>query len=39
MDNFQDLRFYQRSSKNMNDDIMFCKKVNKSLTQKTVLKV
>ena len=37
-DNLQKLRFYQRSSKTMNDNIMFHTKV-KILTQKNVLKV
>ena len=37
-DNLQKLRFYQRSSKTMNDNIMFHIKV-KILAQKTVLKV
>ena len=37
-DNLQKLKFYQRSSKNMKDNIMFHTKV-KILTQKTVLKV
>ena len=36
-DNLQNLRFYQRYSKNMNQNI-FCTK-SKLLTQKTVLKV
>ena len=36
-DNLQNLRFYQRSSKNMNQN-MFCTK-SRLLTQKTVLKV
>ena len=36
-DNIQNLKFYQGSSKNMNDNMMFCTK-NKLLTQKTVLK-
>ena len=37
-DNLQKLRFYQRSSKTMNDNIMFRTKF-KILRQKTVLKL
>ena len=36
--NLQKLRFYQRSSKTMNDNVMF-RTESKILTQKTVLKV
>ena len=37
-DNLQNIRFYQRSSKTMNDNTMFRTKIN-LLTRKTVLKV